>query len=739
MITLVGTFDISNARGEMSVTSVGGDSYWEGWLDVPNDVEDDDALWVWVVSETTFDDGGKVLAPAGWELVNDDNHAGSHVRWRLYYRKANAEPGTYVWHFQALDKGERYTAICAAMRPQDKSQPFEENAMGPVYSGVVNNLPLVCEELWPPHSGCMYVAIAYWCQGNAIAHGWAPGVTNEIAVDAIDGGSAKRYLLFGTIENPPDAAVSASTVAGGFTTGPVNAGTNAYMFRVALSHGELSEKFGTLGRATSSATGKVQVKGAAARQLGAATLSARGDTPAKGAVARTLGELAIDIEADAPAKGTAALELDTATVAAAGELRIAGSVTHQLAPAATTATGKVKLAGTLSRQLAPTTTTAVGKVQVKGSASRQLAPATISAAGAVPARGATSRQLDALTVVSGGKAISGGQLSLALDDVSATATATARVDGTATATLGALELEAEGDTPTHGHAKATLAALQLAALTGVHVAGSLSATLEDVYTAPTFAGAWAISTHSVRVILSAEPQHTSQFLPGDALHPSTWHVERLTDGFAYTVIGVTMPDDVTVDLILLEALGNHLVTHAVEASGLLGAGGSQAGSLLEGTFVGVVQTIDPVDAVTVDVFRDRDLANPPFQVDRGIGYAGTLVIGSDGDYETEAGPPLLRKLLLRRLGTRRNAFRHLPGYGVGLVEKEPIPGAGNLLRLRTEIEDQAMQEPDAEAATASLTLDRSGVLVVQLSVKPRGGAATINLRLRSSGGRLVEL
>jgi hypothetical protein len=251
------------------------------------------------------------------------------------------------------------------------------------------------------------------------------------------------------------------------------------------------------------------------------------------------------------------------------------------------------------------------------------------------------------------------------------------------------------------------------------------------------ASAWAISTHGVRVNLTSEPQHDDQFDPGDALNVATWTVEAV-GGAPRTVIGASMHDDVSVDLLLLEALGNHLAEHEVTAIGLLGVGAIPATSPVSALFRGVVQTMDPIDAVAVEAFRNRDLANPPFQLGRGLGTAGALVIGPDGDYETEAGPPLIRKLLLRRLGTPRGAIRHLPRYGLGIAVKEPIPGSGRLAEIRAEIESQALEEPDVSAATARLQMDRSGTLFVQLDARPKTGAA-FTLRMASANGRLVEI
>lgn len=259
--------------------------------------------------------------------------------------------------------------------------------------------------------------------------------------------------------------------------------------------------------------------------------------------------------------------------------------------------------------------------------------------------------------------------------------------------------------------------------------GALSVTTISV------SAAWAITTHSVRVVLTSEPLHSDPFASGDAENPLTWTIVDLTTGRALTVVVASMHDDTSVDLTTIEPLGDHLETHVVTAVGLFSVDGFLVTSPADAQFLGVVQTIDPSDS-RAD-FRDRDLANPPFQIARSTGYAGTLLIGDDGDFDTDSGEQLIRKLVLRRMGTLRGAFRHLPDYGFGLREKEPITGSGDLVSLLRDAEEQIGQEPDVARAVAQGSLDRSGTLILRLSVAPtRGG--TINLRMGVRSGRLLE-
>lgn len=250
--------------------------------------------------------------------------------------------------------------------------------------------------------------------------------------------------------------------------------------------------------------------------------------------------------------------------------------------------------------------------------------------------------------------------------------------------------------------------------------------------------AFAISTHGVRILLTGVPKHDDAFGQGDATNPATWTVTNDTRGVSLVVAAASMFDENTVDLITLDAIGDHLERLTVTAIGLKSVDGPDAIVPLTAQFDGVVQTMDPVDQARAEDFRDRDLANPPFQIERGLGAAGTLVISDDGDFATDSGTTLTRKLVLRRLNTRRGSIRHLPEFGILLAEKEPVSSGGDLQAILRDIEQQAEQEPDVVRAVAHGTLDRSGVAVIQLAIQPSGGA-TINMRMGAVHGRIVEL
>ena len=119
----------------------------------------------------------------------------------------------------------------------------------------------------------------------------------------------------------------------------------------------------TLGAATLSATGALQIAGSATVTLDAATVSATGSLPIIGALTSTLA---------------------AATVAGAGSLPITGAATVTLDAATLSATGTIGSFATLAVTLDAATLTATGTLPVVGAATVTLSAATLSGTGALP-------------------------------------------------------------------------------------------------------------------------------------------------------------------------------------------------------------------------------------------------------------------------------------------------------------------------------------------------------------------
>lgn len=233
------------------------------------------------------------------------------------------------------------------------------------------------------------------------------------------------------------------------------------------------------------------------------------------------------------------------------------------------------------------------------------------------------------------------------------------------------------------------------------------------------AGARAISTHEVEVTVTGEAQDNSPFLPGDALNPSTWAIQRLDDNSFLPVVNVQQTGTYKYVLLTLEEFGPVSVTHTVSSSTLRDGGGALITAPRSASFLGITDASekDIASKLASQKHTARDYANPPTPDSTSMG--GTLQITSAGDYQTVTGPELLKKLIIRRLISRPGDFFHLPKYGIGLRTKEPLPAA-DLPKLKVEIQRQVMLEPDVQSAQVQLLLDASkNILFVNVTAQLR--------------------
>lgn len=243
------------------------------------------------------------------------------------------------------------------------------------------------------------------------------------------------------------------------------------------------------------------------------------------------------------------------------------------------------------------------------------------------------------------------------------------------------------------------------------------------------AGAYAVTTRSVRVFLTREPRNLSATTEGDALNPSTWLISRQDTLDAFTSIAVDRVTAVAFDVTVLELLADRFVTHRVETSTLLDVGGALISPPRSFDFPGVVLARD----VARDPAQTRDLTNLPSSSEGTV--SGSLLIGAAGDYETESGMQLLRKLITRRLTTPRGGFFHLPAYGTGIPLKQPVMLTG-LVEIKAEIERQVLREPEIESVEAEVEFDNTtGVLHIVL----RGTLARSGLGFETPISFPVEL
>lgn len=230
--------------------------------------------------------------------------------------------------------------------------------------------------------------------------------------------------------------------------------------------------------------------------------------------------------------------------------------------------------------------------------------------------------------------------------------------------------------------------------------------------------ALAVSTREVDVTVSGLVQDNSPFLPGDALNPVTWVIQRLDSAAFLTPVQVTQISTYTYRVLVLEEFGPASVTHRISSSTLLDTAGNPIVSPRQADFLGILDE-DKVSNDAVLAKRrvtSQDLANSP--VPQNPFFGGTLQVTTGGDYKSVSGSELTRKLLLRRYYSKPRDFFHLPNYGVGLRGKEPIRRS-QLSLVKARIEQQSLAEPEVELATAVVTLDSDNVLTVKTQIRTR--------------------
>lgn len=250
--------------------------------------------------------------------------------------------------------------------------------------------------------------------------------------------------------------------------------------------------------------------------------------------------------------------------------------------------------------------------------------------------------------------------------------------------------------------------------------------------------AYPVATNCIRVVLSAEPAHASGLAAGDVLNPQTWTIQRLDNDQYFTILGVEVVDlPRSFNVYTLERLADHLTQHRIRTTVLRSVAGILVTPPYHFDFLGLERSSKTSFESANRRYPVKDIANPPAQPGMS-GLAGVFKITADGDYASEEGIPLLRKLILRRITTRRGGFFHLPDYGLGIDVKDILPRGGDLLALKQELEQQVRLEPDVRDVEAGVQSDAEGTIVIKLYVESTFGSFAAGV-MRRNDGSLLEL
>lgn len=96
---------------------------------------------------------------------------------------------------------------------------------------------------------------------------------------------------------------------------------------------------------------------------------------------------------------------------------------------------------------------------------------------------------------------------------------------------------------------------------------------------------------------------------------------------------------------------------------------------------------------------------------------GTFGIDDTGDYAHDEGNESLKKRVIRRLVTRKNAFAHLPGYGVGVPDAvKKLATQETLSSLKVDAELQIAEEPDVAQVRVVIVISSTTPNLVRFRV-----------------------
>lgn len=230
--------------------------------------------------------------------------------------------------------------------------------------------------------------------------------------------------------------------------------------------------------------------------------------------------------------------------------------------------------------------------------------------------------------------------------------------------------------------------------------------------------AQAIEGQTVRVVFDAEPLHQSAVSPADALNPSNYQ-------FAVTVgAGTGAPQPVGVKVAVVEGptlavpAGHWGVDVQVDRPLVVGLSfevtvATQVRSANGGT-LGF-----PYSAPFVGIVRLAAVQPPPRQLENlDLGnniVTGAFIVEDGGDIAPQGGLEGYRKRVIRRVTTPKNAWAHLPGYGLLPGLKMPA-SSKEILALKAD----AVQQIGSEPETASVDVQVSfAAQVLTMSIKAR--------------------
>jgi hypothetical protein len=226
----------------------------------------------------------------------------------------------------------------------------------------------------------------------------------------------------------------------------------------------------------------------------------------------------------------------------------------------------------------------------------------------------------------------------------------------------------------------------------------------------------AVGSRVARVSFTREPLFLSPIGRYDASNLQRWELVRQDTGRSLSMLGTraVAGDVFSIEILLSEPFASSpLIVYELTANQVKSTTGLMIVDPLTIAFFGMPGIREVIE-------RPRpliDLFNPQTGRDA---LRGALQMGTGGDYLHEQGTSLLRKLVIRRILTAIDEFYHLSGqgYGAGLDAKR-LFRPGDLVVLRTQLQNEIVQEAEIAAADVSLSQKPSGQLDVLVSLTLR--------------------
>jgi len=258
-----------------------------------------------------------------------------------------------------------------------------------------------------------------------------------------------------------------------------------------------------------------------------------------------------------------------------------------------------------------------------------------------------------------------------------------------------------------------------------------------------FQGAVAIAENLVRLYFSEAPYFSGLLDLQDASLLSHYAIEPDTttqgiDGTTARAVTVLFArvgaDPNTIELVLDRPMTPFPSLYTVTVTGVADAATrTPMPTPASLGFIGLYRRIVPPQLESP--VPSRDFANPQTPASllgtsplspAAIAY-GTYVVDDTGDYAFDEGLVAYKKRVLRRGITKKNAFAHLPGYGVGIPSYgKRLASAQLRATLAADWESQIKQEPETAAVTVTTMTDpvAPGLCWFVVAARMKSGGAT---------------